>query len=190
MNAPRAARVLSEVLSPPYLIAAAATTAALVSTTGMRAVAAVGTAMLFGAVIPLTYIARQVRSGRLTDRHITRVRAQRHRPLAVALVSLSVGMALLWLIDATAPAQVFTATVVVLVPCMIITVWWQISIHCAVAAVITTYAAVHWDSWWAAGFVAVAALAWARVTVNAHTVAQVVAGSAIGVILAAVTAVW
>ncbi|WP_431976067.1 hypothetical protein [Micromonospora haikouensis] len=189
MTPPRPARALSEGLSPPILLAlVAATTALLTAATATDATVAALTAVLFGAVLPLAWITLGVRRGRLTDRHITRVRSQRHLPLAVSLTSIIAGAAVLRMLDAQPVASLFVVTAAVLLPCMVITVWWQVSIHCAVAAAVTAYAALIWSPWWATAAVIVVALAWARVAVSAHTLSQVAAGTALGVATGSITA--
>ncbi len=57
---------------------------------------------------------------------------------------------------------------------------WKISIHCAVAGGSVTILALFYGPLVLAGLVLVGLLGWARVTMEDHTVAQVVAGSVLG----------
>jgi membrane-associated phospholipid phosphatase len=62
----------------------------------------------------------------------------------------------------------------------LVTVWWKISIHCAVASGSVAILAFGYGPLVLPGYLLVALLAWARVAAGDHTVAQVVAGALLG----------
>jgi membrane-associated phospholipid phosphatase len=71
---------------------------------------------------------------------------------------------------------------------MVITVWWQISAHAAFAAAVAVFCIALWGPWLAVTAPAVVLVGWARVQLKAHTLAQVIAGTALGA--AITTASW
>lgn len=180
------ARALSEVLSPPLLLAVTGVVVAVeTATTPPRGLLAGATALLFGGVLPMVWILTAVRRGGLTDHHITQVRRQRHLPLAVSLACVVAGAALLAAMGARPVAALFLLTAATLVPAMVLTVWWQVSIHSAVAAATALFLIALWGPWAAVGLAVVAALGWSRLELRAHTLPQVVVGVALGVAVGA-----
>jgi hypothetical protein len=182
-----AARVVTEVFAPAVLIAAQ------LVLVGWHAGQQDGVsrwwgvpAALFAAVIPLSYILRGVRRGRFADHHIPE-REHRRVPLLFGIVSVAVGLALL--VALGAPADVIAllgAGAAGLVVFAAVTLWWKMSIHAGVAAGTVAVLTVVYGP---AGLVAtplVPLICWARVRLSAHTVAQVVAGSAVGALIAAI----
>lgn len=175
------AKATTEILAPTVVLVAGynAVTAGTAATVG-HALVCGAVAALLGGLLPFLFILIGVRRGRLSDHHI-RVRGQRHVPLLVALAGVVVGLILLVLLNAPRPLLVlFTLVIVVLVPCMVVTVWWQISVHTAIAALVGTFLMVLWGPWLAVTGAAVAAVGWSRVVLRAHTVAQVCAGTVVG----------
>jgi membrane-associated phospholipid phosphatase len=66
-----------------------------------------------------------------------------------------------------------------------ITLVWKISIHCAVASGSVTILALIYGPLVLPGYALVAVLAWSRVALKDHTIAQAVAGSVLGAAAAA-----
>jgi membrane-associated phospholipid phosphatase len=132
------------------------------------------------------FISRGVRHGRWSDRNVG---ARRPRLLVLAFITASVAAGLILLVVLGAPPLLtgylaFTlASVAVLAG---ITTVWKISIHCAVASGSVMILALTYGPLVLCGYVLVALLAWARVTVKDHSVAQVIAGSVLGAAAAAV----
>ncbi|MHA6765703.1 PhzF family phenazine biosynthesis protein [Streptacidiphilus sp. PAMC 29251] len=127
-----------------------------------------------------------MKRGGLTDKHI-RVRRQRVVPMAASLVSVIAGTVLLYVLHAPqAIAALVVAMLVGLVSALAVTVRWQISIHNAVAGgaaliLILTFGPIAVP----AAFIPVA-VGWSRLVLKAHTMAQVIAGTALGGISALV----
>jgi hypothetical protein len=142
-------------------------------------------AALFTAVLPTVFIARGVRHGRWSDRNVG---ARRPRLLVLAFITASVAAGLILLLVLGAPPLLtgylafMLASVAVLAA---ITTVWKISIHCAVASGSVMILALTYGPLVLCGYVLVGLLGWARVAVRDHSVAQVVAGSVLGAVAAA-----
>jgi len=144
-----------------------------------------GSYLALTIAVPCLYIMHLVRRGLVTDFHLQR-REQRTRPLLLTLV-LSVAAWLLLHI-ASAPTLLRMIAAVNAVQSMLflgITLYWKVSLHCAVAAglgVILLYVAGGAAS---PLLVGVAAIAWSRVYLGKHTMNQTIAGAALGAMLVA-----
>lgn len=140
---------------------------------------------LFAAGIPLAYVLRGVRTGRLTSHHIPE-REHRRAPLLFGIASVAVGLPVLVLLGAPrdVPALMAAGGAGLLVFAAV-THWWKMSIHAGVAAgTVATLVAVHGPV--ALIGVPLALLAcWSRVRLSAHTTPQVVAGALVGALIAA-----
>jgi hypothetical protein len=181
----RVAHVVSEVLAPAVLVGA------LLIAVGWHAGEQAGVSRwwglpgaVFAAAIPLAYVLRGVRQGRLTSHHIPE-RAHRRVPLLFGIASVAVGLTLLILLDA--PREVIAllaAGGAGLVVFTVVTLWWKMSIHAGVAGgtamvLVVVYGPV---ALIAAPFALLSC--WARVRLSAHTPAQVVAGALVGTAIA------
>lgn len=137
-------------------------------------------AALFCGVVPIGIIALGVRRGALTDQHI-RVRRQRVVPMALSLVSVVAGIALLHVLGA--PREVFAlvvAMLVGLVSSLLVTVVWQISIHMSVAGGTVMILMLVLGAPALPAALVAAAVGWSRLALKAHTPAQLLAGTALG----------
>jgi hypothetical protein len=138
-------------------------------------------AAFFVAVLPTVFIDYGIRRGRFDDRNVG---ARRPRMVVLAFITASVATGLILLLVLGAP-RILTgylafmlASVAVLAA---ITLVWKISIHCAVAAGSVTILAFTYGPLLLGGYVLVGLLGWSRVALGDHTIAQAVAGSALGV---------
>jgi membrane-associated phospholipid phosphatase len=178
----RLAAILTEVLSPavivillPAVVGWQATGHDLVATGGWTLVVAV-----FFSVLPMVLLVRGARQGHW-DGHWVRERERRLVPLLMCLASALVGVAIL--LVGSAPTDVFAlacAMVATLVVCMVITRWWKVSIHAAVAGGAVAVVLLLYGPVTAPLLAVVALVCWARVRVAAHTAAQVVVGALVG----------
>ncbi|MEH1101570.1 phosphoesterase PA-phosphatase [Micromonospora sp. CPCC 205561] len=142
---------------------------------------------LFCSVIPNSLIWWGVRRGRLTDHHIGR-REQRRRPLTYGLLSVLVGLALM--IGFGAPDPVVAMVVVMFALGLAVTVAnlaWKLSIHAAVAAGAAAVLVIEFGPALLVSAPVVALVGWSRVRLRDHTVAQVLAGTAVGLLIAVPT---
>jgi hypothetical protein len=178
------ARTATEVFAPAVVVVA------ISFIVGLHAAATIGAGLLWGlitallaSVLPFGAILIGVRRGRLTDHHV-RVREQRRVPLLIGLGSVLVCLAVLAL--AGAPREMLalvTAMFASLVVTMVITHWWKVSAHAAVAGGAAIIATLAVGPAWLVSFVAVAIVGWSRVELRDHTVKQVLVGTLLGVVV-------
>ena len=180
----RVARLVSELLSPPPILAVVALAVAWDSSpTPAMAILWGGVAAVSTSVLPYALILRGVRRGQLTDRNIS-LREQRVRFGAVAMASILTGLVVLAAFDAPAELVALQASVAVGVACgWVITLWWKISVHAAIAAGAATVLLLVFGPALLVSWPLVAVIAWSRVQVGDHTPAQVLAGAALGVVV-------
>jgi membrane-associated phospholipid phosphatase len=180
----RVARLVGELLSPPPVLAVLAVVVAWNSSpTPAMAILWGGIAAVSASVLPYALILRGVRRGRLTDRNIS-LREQRIRFAAVAIASILTGLAVLATFDAPAEMVALLASIAVGVACgWVITLWWKISVHAAIAAGAATVLLLVFGTALLVVWPLVAVIAWSRVQVGDHTPAQVLAGAALGIVV-------
>ncbi|HYS41201.1 MAG TPA: hypothetical protein VEO01_36770 [Pseudonocardiaceae bacterium] len=181
----RTARVVTEVCSPavvvillPLAVAWHATGYQLGRTVLWGLVVAV-----FSSVLPMMFIVRGARLGRWDGHHV-RNRDGRTVPLLLGLGSTALGLAILLL--GRAPQDVTALDVAMLVTlfaCTIVTRWWKISLHSAVAGGAVATLVLLYGPFFLVLVPFVGLIGWSRVAVRDHTVAQVIAGALIGPIL-------
>ncbi|MFI5898331.1 phosphoesterase PA-phosphatase [Actinoplanes sp. NPDC051513] len=143
-------------------------------------------AALFCAAIPYAMILRGVRRGRLSDRHIGE-RSQRTGPLVFGLASVLAGLGLL--VAGGAPRELIALIVASFAGGVVATGinhFWKSSIHAGVAAGSAVVLVLVFGPLLLTSAAVVAAVGWSRVRLEDHTVAQVVAGAAIGAVVAGV----
>jgi membrane-associated phospholipid phosphatase len=180
----RVARLVGELLSPPPILVVLALVVAWDSSpTPGVAVLWGGIAAVFASVLPYALILRGVRRGRLSDKNLS-LREQRIRFGAVAIGSILLGLGVLAAFDAPAELVALLASIAVGVACgWVITLWWKISVHAAIAAGAATVLTLVFGTALLAAWALVALIAWSRVQVGDHTPAQVLAGVALGVVV-------
>ena len=140
-------------------------------------------AAAFASVLPYALILRGVRRGQLSDTNIS-LREQRIRFGVVAITSILVGLAVLAAFDAPAEMVALQASIAVGVACgWVITLWWKISVHAAIAAGAATVLLLVFGPALLVVWTLVALIGWSRVQVGDHTPAQVLAGVALGVVV-------
>ena len=141
--------------------------------------------ILFASVLPMAYVIAQVRRRRVTDRHV-RIRAQRRLPMLIAIASTVAGLALLTGFGAPRPLVALAAAGVAgLVVTAVITEFWKISLHAAVVGGAVTIVVIVFGISWLPFFALLVLVAWARVELGDHSVAEVVGGGAVGCAVAA-----
>lgn len=132
---------------------------------------------VFSSVLPMAFIIRGARRGRWDGHHV-RNREARTLPLVLCLLSTAVGLAIL--LVGRSPRDLVALDVAMLASlfvCLLITRWWKISLHTAVAGGAAATLILLYGPWLVLLVLAVALVAWSRVEVSDHTVAQVVAGA-------------
>jgi len=137
-------------------------------------------AALFVAVLPTLFISYGVRHGRWSDRNVG-ARGPRLVVLGFITASVAAGLALLILLHAPRLLIGYLAFMLGSVAVLAaITFVWKISIHCAVASGSVAILALAYGPVVLVGYLLVGLLAWSRVALRDHTVAQVVVGTVLG----------
>ncbi|MFD8431697.1 hypothetical protein [Streptomyces coelicoflavus] len=180
----RSARLITEVLAPANLVITILVVIGWHSTTSLSGAGWGLLAGLFCGGLPIAFIIAGARRGHWTDKHV-KVRSQRWIPLGATLASVLVGTALLALLDAPQDviALVF-AMIAGLLLTMLVTIWWKVSVHTAVASGVVSILAVAVSPWTLLGYAVVAAIAWSRASLRDHTPAQTIAGAVLGTVAA------
>jgi membrane-associated phospholipid phosphatase len=180
----RVARVVGELLSPaPIVVVLALVVAWDSSPTPGMAILLGAIAAGFASVLPYAIMLRGVRRGRLSDRNLS-LRQERVRFGVAAITSMLIGLAVLAGFDAPAELVALLASIAVGVACgLVITRWWKISAHAAIAAAAATVLMLVFGPALLAAWPLVALIAWSRVQVGDHTPAQVLAGIGLGIVV-------
>lgn len=176
-------RIVSDVFSPPVVWATLAFPIAFKDATNS------GEGLLWAFIyiaavclIPLIFIAVQVKRGVITDLHLE-VREQRIAPFLVTMFGSGIAFTLLRLVATTSVMPAFALFSFVQLGVMLgITMMWQISIHaiCIAGATVTCGLLFGWTiGLIIAPLIIIVGLA--RIKLNRHTPAQVIAGTLIGV---------
>ncbi len=187
LTSTRLARTVTDALAPAYLVMAILLIIGWHSTGSLEGLAWGLLAALFCGGIPFAIILLGVRRGSWTDKHV-KVRSQRAVPLTATMVSVLVGILIQVVFDA--PRELFALVIAMLVglaATMVVTVWWKVSVHTAVAGGVATILALAFGPPLAALALVVAAIGWSRVQLRDHTVAQTIVGALLGGVAAAVT---
>jgi len=179
------ARVITEV-SGPAICAVAGLLVVAIRNTGSGAGAAWGGfAALFVAGIPMGYIAKGVKAGKWSDHHVAD-RTKRAVPLLIALASVAVCAVVLAAVDAPQElVALVLAMLAGLAAVLAVTHWWKVSIHTAVAGGLVSIFVILFGPWALLGLPLLAAIAWSRTVLDAHTWPQVTVGALIGAVTAA-----
>jgi membrane-associated phospholipid phosphatase len=174
----RVAYVASMIFSPPVLSVIVMLLTAVVLSGG-RAWAWAGIYVFLAVLLPLLHLVWLLHRGLVTDLDV-QLREQRIRPLLFTVVCAGLAWAVLKL--GVAPRQLVAVASALSLMTMVIlsiTLWWKISVHCAAMAMA---AAVAWSLFGALLPLVIGAplMAWARVRLRRHTVAQAIAGLLLG----------
>jgi hypothetical protein len=168
-----------------------------------------GVSLVFFCLVPLLYVVGMIRTGRTESLEVREQKA-RLGPLLVGMASYAVGALLLWQ-TVEGPALPVIASFAALFPLntaliLLINMRWKISLHMTALAgfcgVLLFTALTVWRdlptdvetaltlATVAPLLLAIPLLMWARVRVGAHTVGQVFAGAAFGLIVPQVQLWW
>lgn len=160
---------------------------------GLAGILLVGAALGFGQhwpllltytslalLLPFGFVLWLLQQGKVSDYNLTQ-REERFWPMVVSMASALVGWLVLRQMQAPALLLALAATnLAQSVTYFFITLRWKVSIHSAVAAGLAVLgSAVAGGTVWAL-VLAVPLVAWSRVVLRRHTLAQTVVGAAIG----------
>ncbi|MFE2551250.1 hypothetical protein ACFXGI_22275 [Streptomyces sp. NPDC059355] len=142
---------------------------------------------LFAAVIPLAFIKYGIRSGRWADRHVG---PRRQRIIVMSFVTVSVATGITLLSAFGAPRSMvalISAMLATVVALLAVTPAWKISVHAAVSSGSVALLAMAYGPRMLLAYPLVAVVGWSRIELKDHTLAQVLAGAAVGWAVAAGT---
>lgn len=142
-----------------------------------------GLALFFLSFGPLMYILLGVRLGKLSDIDVSR-RTERTGPFLFGLASVLLGLFALLLLHAPKDLEtVMITTAASGIVMVVITWWWKISIHAATLAGSLTMLTALYGVVMLPGFGLLVLVSWSRVMLRRHTIAQVIAGSLVSIVL-------
>ena len=183
-RASQLARIVSEVANPLFVALPTFLIVALhTAPDWQRAVLWWIVTTLGISAVPLLFVYQGVRRGQYTDHHLS-VRSQRLVPLIVGLACAAVAFVLILALQAS---RALLATVTAVLVCglctLAITTRWKISFHLVGAAGAATVITLLFGPIGLVLVPLVALVGWARWQLQAHTVAQALAGTALAVVI-------
>lgn len=145
-------------------------------------------AALFCAGLPFLLLVVLARRGVVSDRQVVR-REQRMVLLVPTFGLVLAGAALLWWWGAPRPLlALVVACLLGVLSAAAITLVWKISFHsAAIAAAVAYLPLTRGPLWWLAAVPLVVLVCWARIRAGRHSVAQALAGVALGMVVAVVS---
>jgi len=179
----RFARVVSDVLCPPVLAIPAMILCMWLC--GLNSTLPYAALYFMIAVIaPVAYVVYLVRTGQVQDFHLPE-RRERTRPFIASVVAASVAWFVLRYLQAPPLFTGLIAALIVQVAVLlVITLFWQISIHTASATGFVCFAML--ATWSVVGIFTLAwiplipLVAWSRLHLKRHTMNQILMGCAVG----------
>lgn len=186
----RFARAVSDVLCPPVLAVPAMLLSMWLS--GMNSTLPFAALYFAIAVVPpVLYVLYLVQSGQVQDFHLPE-RKERTKPFIASIAASLVAWGILqWLGSPALFNGVIFALIVQVALLLVITLFWQISIHTATVAGFVTFAML--ATWPLLGLATIAWLplvplvGWSRLHLKRHTISQILIGGMVGVATILVT---
>ncbi|MCB8951411.1 MAG: hypothetical protein H6650_05300 [Ardenticatenales bacterium] len=180
-GAVRAARVFSNLISPPVMFAIIGLTLALYAAPGWRGLAWGITYGLLVSLAPILFVLFMLRTGRIAELHMSNT-GERHLPY---LVSVFCGLLVLLLSRLFHGPDLLRClawfNVIELAALGIINIFWLISIHATAMASTVAIAWLVFGSWTLLITLPLLILvAWVRLFLKRHTPAQIIAGTLLG----------
>lgn len=180
---------VSQIGSPPLTGAVAV----LLVTYALATNAAWGWAgfyLLATILLPCLYIIWLVRKGHVSDFHLP-IREERIRPLLFSLTTAVAAWGILSQAAAPAPLRMLAGVnVIQAIIFFLITLRWKISLHTATAAIMAQLALAFLGTSALPLTVSVPLIAWSRVHLQRHTVAQTIGGACLGIAILTPALLW
>lgn len=177
----RHARTLSNIISPPIMFALTGLALGVYERPFWPGLAWGFVYSLLIALSPLLVILYLLRTGRVSDLHMSATN-ERHIPYLTAVISGAVAYALLTVFDGPALLRCLAILSVITLGVLgLINTRWLISIHATAAAATWLIATLIFG--WVVGLIllpVVILISWIRLYLKRHTPAQVLAGIAVG----------
>ncbi|WP_308012478.1 phosphatase PAP2 family protein [Arthrobacter sp. M4] len=174
------AKVVTELFQPPAVVTVLLLLSPAVEP-GMPGTMLYGAlAALFVCVLPLAYVLVLVRLGKLSDHHVSE-RARRAPIMLAALVSVLLGLGVLGLTGAPLSVAIMVLAIIVgIVVVGVVSLYWKISGHASVISSAAVILTLIFGPTCLLLLPLVPLVAWSRVTLGAHTLAQVIVGCLFG----------
>lgn len=179
------ARIVSDIVSPPVVWAVLAIPVALqYSQTTVNALFWAALYSIFICLIPISYVAYHVWRGNISDIHM-KERRQRIRPLLVSILSTATVWWLLKRLDAPSAFPLLAILSLVQISLIaMITMMWQISMHMmSIAGAVLAIGVIFGVGAALLLVPLVALVAAARLHLQRHTPAQIIAGTVLGALV-------
>jgi len=146
--------------------------------------------LLATILLPCLYIIWLVRNGHVSDFHLP-IREERIRPLIFSLATALAAWAVLHQAAAPEPLRMLAGVNgVQAIIFFLITLRWKISLHTAAAAVMAQLALAFLGSVALPLTMSVPLIAWSRVHLRRHTIAQTIGGACLGVAILTPALLW
>jgi hypothetical protein len=178
-----AARIFSNVMSPPSLFAAAAFIFGWLDT---RSWLGLGLAAVYGvlaSLLPVLFVVFLLKRGKISDIHMSNTR-ERHIPYLIGLAGAGLAYFLVQAIDATPLLASFILVhIIVMVFLTVINFFWLISAHVASATALTVFAGIFLG--WVTSYLLVPLIAVTFVVrrfLKRHTLGELIFGLLVGAI--------
>ncbi len=179
----KAARIYSNVVSPPVMFALLGLAVALKERPFWEGMAWAAGYGFFVSLLPILFVLYLLKTGRIRELHMSNTR-ERHLPYVIAIACALTGLLLANLLQGPETMRcLLIFNVVELVALAIINVYWLISIH--VTGVVASMTIVWLVFGWAASLIVlpfVISVSWVRLYLKRHTLSQVLGGMALGLI--------
>ncbi len=178
------ARVYSNVISPPTMFATLGIAAAMHERPGWT-----GFAWGFGSgvmvsLVPILFVLYLLYTGRIAELHMSNTK-ERLMPYLSAILCVSIMLGVTWWWQG--PDLLFGVLVfnlIELIALMLITLYWLISMHTTAAMATAVWVFLIWGTFWGIviGLSLILSVSYVRLFLRRHTMAQVLAGLALGAI--------
>jgi membrane-associated phospholipid phosphatase len=181
VGAVRAARLFSNVISPPVIFALLGLALALAELPLIRGLLWAALYGFWVSLAPILYVAYLLRSGRISDLHMSAIR-ERRSPYIVSMIGSTIALLLIRALEGPALLTCLAITsTITLAALALITYFWLISIHASSIAAATLIMGLVYGAWAALLLLPIVALvSWVRLYLRRHTPAQVAAGLTLG----------
>ena len=138
--------------------------------------------ILFGSLIPFVFILILYKKKKINDLHVPK-REERIKPTLVTLVSYMLGFFVFYIFNSPVYLRaVFFGSFLTALVLTLITYFWKISFHTSWITFFCITYYVIFGKWMIPLAVFIPLVAWARVKIKRHTIAQVICGSAVTII--------
>jgi membrane-associated phospholipid phosphatase len=137
--------------------------------------------ILFTVMIPTLYIIVQTKRGVISDFHLER-REERIRPLLLTLACAIFALLLFWAWDSPQPFLLLAGVnAIQILLFFLLTLYWKVSMHTAAISIFSVLALSFLGTAALSLTIFVPLVAWSRVRLRRHTVAQTIGGVVLGV---------